>query len=1193
MLGFDGCKWDEDIPGDDTTPIKYSREYWGEWLRMDTGDTWYISGNDIIINGSPSSSSFSMNKQSERVIEINDSGRKYYLFGSRIANANFTGKIAGFQQPLKSGMLRAVGEGREGARVGIANRKNPANTTSAISGDDGSFTADGIIPGDEYTVTPEGGPPLIITPVADGDDIGTITLTGGVNFKTSIRPRDASLDMTMMYAGSEWVYDFDLVVENTGTEDCYAGGYALGWDDGLTVTSTKPVTGIFGTIEPGRTVTLPIAVSCAPLETDRVFKKISIAITDAETVHTWEDSVSLPFNKKWIDFKIRSEGSVSGVIITPEGKAFCFTNTTGISCGLPWSTKDYLLVFSGATVETETVYSFAVNAVPDTNYDSFTTPQRYEPNGTEDSAADVDGAVSHMAYLHKNDIDFFKVNLNSSIPPTTSTVPTVEWPLDGVPGTPTVTAGDAQLTVTWTAFTGASEYEVYYGTTTTPVTLWATVSATSVTITGLSNSTTYYVGIKAKNNIGTSDFSLATIGTPFLDVPGTPVITTGDAKLTVTWTASAGTDEYEVYYGTTSTPDTLWDTISTTSTTITGLVNGTTYYVRIRAKGVGTSDFSPVVNGTPFLAAPGTPIVTAGDANLTITWAEIENAETYEIWTETSNNSSNAVKYGEDITGTATTITGLTNGTIYYVWIKAKSSTGTSVFSPVASGTPFLAAPEILTVTAGHEQLTVTWAASAGANEYEVYYGTTTTPNTIWTTVSVTSTIITGLTNGTTYYVRIRAKGTGTSDFSPIVSSTLTKTVLYKGAISPANKIGTVDITFACNYISSNANTGDQYYIVLGENQSMDPVTFSYSGKTVGITLMSDGTNRTLQLASSGSLFTVGSGVTLTIEDNVTLKGRIENTVSLVYINNNAMFIMHGGNIYGNRASAGGGVYVDSGTFTMSGGSIYGNTSSVSGYGLFSKGGGVYVDSGTFTMSGGSISGNDSSSDSGSSCGGGVYVESGTFTMSGGAISSNTTDSSGFLWYYGSFGGGVYVESSTFTMSGGEISNNIAFASVVNTTASGGGVFVRSGTFTMLSGEISRNNTIAFGYSDGSGVSSNGTFAMSGGKISSNIATSTSYESYGGGVYVGYHTFTMTGGEISGNTSDAGGGVMVSVDGIFTKSSAGGVIYGNNASPAALKNSASGNGDAVYVPDPKVRNTTAGIGIALDSTKTGAAGGWE
>ncbi|GHV88948.1 hypothetical protein AGMMS50267_13080 [Spirochaetia bacterium] len=90
----------------------------------------------------------------------------------------------------------------------------------------------------------------------------------------------------------------------------------------------------------------------------------------------------------------------------------------------------------------------------------------------------------------------------------------------------------------------------------------------------------------------------------------------------------------------------------------------------------------------------------------------------------------------------------------------------------------------------------------------------------------------------------------------------------------------------------------------------------------------------------------------------------------------------------------------------------------------------------------------------------------------------------------------------------------------------------------------------------------------------------------------------MTGGEISGNTASSsyatyGGGVCVT-SATFTKT--GGIIYGSNASPATLKNTASKGanyGHTVYVSDTQKRNTTAVDIVNLDSGVGGVNGGWE
>jgi hypothetical protein len=198
--------------------------------------------------------------------------------------------------------------------------------------------------------------------------------------------------------------------------------------------------------------------------------------------------------------------------------------------------------------------------------------------------------------------------------------------------------------------------------------------------------------------------------------------------------------------------------------------------------------------------------------------------------------------------------------------------------------------------------------------------------------------------------------------------------------------------------------------------------SFSLGSTSIDAALMirssGDG-EKTISLSGAGSLFTVASGATLTLGNNVTLQGRSGNTDSLVVVKSGGSLAMTSGSkITGNTVSSsgGGGVFVNNGgTFTMSGGEISGNTAA--------SGGGVIVSSsGTFTMSGGEISGNTAAS-----YGGGVYVSGGTFTMSDGEISGNTA----------SCGGGVYVYSGTFTKeTGGVIYGSDSSASLRNTASS-------------------------------------------------------------------------------------------------------------------------------------------------------------
>jgi hypothetical protein len=355
----------------------------------------------------------------------------------------------------------------------------------------------------------------------------------------------------------------------------------------------------------------------------------------------------------------------------------------------------------------------------------------------------------------------------------------------GTPLTPTVTPGDSQLTVSWIAVAGTSTYDVYYSESATPPSSMyqSDISGTSTTITGLSNGTTYYVWIKAKNSAGTSNFSPQASAKP-LGTPGTLTVIIGNTQLTVSWTAVAGADSYEVYYSGSATPPSSaqQSNISSTSTTITNMINGTTYYVWIKAKNaMGTSDYSERASGIPLPppTAPLTPTVAPGDRQLTVTWTAVVGADTYEVYYSGSATPPSSAQQS-NISSTSTTITNLNNGTTYYVWIKAKNAMGTSDYSERASGIPFPppVVPETPSVTIGNGQLTLTWNPVSGADSYEVYYSSssTTPPNEPAgenVVINGTSAVISDLSNGTTYYVWIKAKNlAGTSDYSENVSGT-------------------------------------------------------------------------------------------------------------------------------------------------------------------------------------------------------------------------------------------------------------------------------------------------------------------------------------------------------------------------------------------------------------------------------------
>jgi formylglycine-generating enzyme required for sulfatase activity/fibronectin type 3 domain-containing protein len=356
-------------------------------------------------------------------------------------------------------------------------------------------------------------------------------------------------------------------------------------------------------------------------------------------------------------------------------------------------------------------------------------------------------------------------------------------------------AGTLRIALSWDAVSGVTKYVVYRSADEENYTDIGTSTAThydddsSVSADSIRLGGSYYYRVRGYT--GEQQGYISETYGPVVSKPATPALTvTADGmNVTLNWNAVSGADGYYVSRSADGVqyPRLTLRAIVATAYTDTPSAAGT-YRYRVNAYNSagqgGDAELEvtvPAVLAVPAPPAPDTPIVATGDGQLTIRWTPVAEATAYEVWVGTSPDSSVANMRGNDITGDSAVITDLTNGTTYYVWVKAKNSAGTSDFSQMASGVPVAPlvapqAPAAPTVTAGDTQLTVNWAAVDGATAYEVWYGTTNNSASAAkydAEVTGSSATISGLTNGATYHVWIKAKNSGgTSGFSPDASGT-------------------------------------------------------------------------------------------------------------------------------------------------------------------------------------------------------------------------------------------------------------------------------------------------------------------------------------------------------------------------------------------------------------------------------------
>src|SRR6185436_10267606 len=128
-------------------------------------------------------------------------------------------------------------------------------------------------------------------------------------------------------------------------------------------------------------------------------------------------------------------------------------------------------------------------------------------------------------------------------------------------------------------------------------------TVTNYTNTGLTNGTTYYYVVAAKNAGGASANSSQVSATPVAP-PAAPAGLTaaaGNTQVALSWTASGGATSYNVKRSTVSGSGYVTiNSPTSTSYTNTGLTNGTTYYYVVSAVNAsGESANSSQVSGTP------------------------------------------------------------------------------------------------------------------------------------------------------------------------------------------------------------------------------------------------------------------------------------------------------------------------------------------------------------------------------------------------------------------------------------------------------------------------------------------------------------------------------------------------------------------------------------------------------------------
>jgi hypothetical protein len=224
-------------------------------------------------------------------------------------------------------------------------------------------------------------------------------------------------------------------------------------------------------------------------------------------------------------------------------------------------------------------------------------------SGTSMAAPHVTGAVALLASQHPSETVAERINrILNNVTPLPSLIDTCVTEgmlnlyqavcLPGIPKNPSPldTAVDISVNTAldWDDCAGASVYDVYFGTSSSP-SFVGNVSTSSYNPGTLSTDTTYYWRIVAKNTYGEtsgSEWQFTTQGV-VPSIPVNPTPTDGATDIATNtdlhWDDSSGATSYDIYFGISSPP--LWsDNVSISSYDPGTLNPNTVYYWRIVAK---------------------------------------------------------------------------------------------------------------------------------------------------------------------------------------------------------------------------------------------------------------------------------------------------------------------------------------------------------------------------------------------------------------------------------------------------------------------------------------------------------------------------------------------------------------------------------------------------------------------------------
>lgn len=341
------------------------------------------------------------------------------------------------------------------------------------------------------------------------------------------------------------------------------------------------------------------------------------------------------------------------------------------------------------------------------------------------------------------------------------------------------------------------------------------------------------------------------------------------SQINCSWTAIDNASSYNVQRATndTFTTNMVQSTTSTNSVSITGLSLSTLYYVRVQpvALTITGSWSNPPASATTYSLDTPNPSCDGGSpSQITCTWASVPNATSYSLQWDTDCSFSASPAPSPTTVDPSTSpivFSGLGVGITRAVHVKAVAAGFTSGWSSCASAATTVPVPTGLALTVNSTiQITANWNAVSSATSYDLDYssGSSFSPGT-YTTINTTNTsqAVTGLTDGTPYYFRVRAYINANSSANSATVNAPTTSVVLSGQGSCSDSYSArpnyrVDLVWTEVSYNIAANTSNVTWVtyrtpniqVSGTWDETLPAGWTFNAAINGQTVLSGGQGR-------------------------------------------------------------------------------------------------------------------------------------------------------------------------------------------------------------------------------------------------------------------------------------------------------------------------------------------------------------